>query len=272
MVFYHKPRWLPNFIWSFLMKYFEVNNDKNHLQIDDTYMNLYMTRKIKVTSQSGTIQFANGEIIGAIGNGSNTIDGYCSNSSTHCNYYISDINNAYIYIFATKPISSSTIGVQIFNDASDLIFDSNHKQAKVIGVGTNSGTVIGSNIAIAVGGHTVQSEHTIKIESNISSTPHFDTSHGWNVTYTYDYQIYRKVTTITNKLNVYLNGGVISTKTFDTKTEDSGRKLVDFGINVSELEALHVRVQYPPGISVGMNKSSGVISAFSYVVLDVNGL
>jgi len=254
------------------MKYFEVNNDKNHLQVDDTYMNLYMTRKIKVTSQSGTIQFENGEIIGAIGNGSNTIDGYCSNSSTHCNYYISDINNAYIYIFATKPISSSTIGVQIFNDAGDLIFDSNHKQAKVVGVGTNNGTVIGSNIAIAAGGYTTQSEQTIEIESNVSSTPHFDTSHGWNVTYTYTYDIYRKVTTITTKSNVYLNGGVISTKIFDTKTEVSGPKLVDFGVNVSELEALHIRVDYPPGISVGRNKSRGTISAFSYIVLNVNGL
>lgn len=254
------------------MKYFEVNNDKNHLQVDDTYMNLYMTRKIKVTSQSGTIQFENGEIIGAIGNGSNTIDGYCSNSSTHCNYYISDINNAYIYIFATKPISSSTIGVQIFNDAGDLIFDSNHKQAKVVGVGTNNGTVIGSNIAIAAGGYTTQSEQTIEIESNVSSTPHFDTSHGWNVTYTYTYYIYRKVTTITTKSNVYLNGGVISTKIFDTKTEVSGPKLVDFGVNVSELEASHIRVDYPPGISVGRNKSRGTISAFSYIVLNVNGL
>lgn len=254
------------------MKYFEVNNDKNHLQVDDTYMNLYMTRKIKVTSQSGTIQFENGEIIGAIGNGSNTIDGYCSNSSTHCNYYISDINNAYIYIFATKPISSSTIGVQIFNDAGDLIFDSNHKQAKVVGVGTNNGTVIGSNIAIAAGGYTTQSEQTIEIESHVSSTPHFDTSHGWNVTYTYTYYIYRKVTTITTKSNVYLNGGVISTKIFDTKTEVSGPKLVDAGVNMSELEALHVSVAYPPGISVGRNKSRGTISAFSYIVLNVNGL
>ena len=272
MVFHNKPRWLPNFIWSILMKYFEVNNDKNHLQIDDTYMNLYMTRKIKVTSQSGTIQFENGEIIGAIGNGSNTIDGYCSNSPTHCDYYISDINNAYIYLFATKPISSSTMGVQIFNDAGDLLFDSNHKQAKVIGVGTNNGTVIGTNIAIAVGGHTTQSEQTIEIESDVSSIPHFDYSHGFNITYTYTYYIYRKVTTITSKSNVYLNGGVISTKIFDTQTVVDGPKLVDSGVNVSELEALHIRVDYPPGISVGMNKSSGVISAFSYVVLDVNGL
>ena len=254
------------------MKYFEVNNDMNHMQIDDTYMNLYLTRKIKLSTNKGVIPFQNKEVMAAIGNGTNTINGYCSNSANRCEYEIDSITNAYIYVFATEPTSSSTSGMQIFNEAGDLIFDSNHKQAKVIGVGTNSGTVIGSNIAIAVGGHTVQSEQTIEIESNISSTPHFDTSHGWNVTYTYDYQIYRKVTTITKKLNVYLNGGVISTKTFDTKTEDSGRKLVDVGMNVSELEALHVRVQYPPGISVGMNKSSGVISAFSYVVLDVNGL
>lgn len=254
------------------MKYFEVHNDKNHLQIDDTYMNLYLTRKIKLTSNEGSIQFQNKEIMAAIGNGTNTINGYCSNASTRCEYKIDDITNAYIYIFATEPISVSTSGMQIFNDTGKLVFDADHKQAKVIGVGTNNGTVIGSNIAIAAGGYTTQSEQTIEIESDVSSIPHFDYSHGFNITYTYTYYIYRKVTTITTKSNVYLNGGVISTKIFDTKTEVDGPKLIDSGVNVSELEALHIRVDYPPGISVGRNKSSGVISAFSYIVLDVNGL
>lgn len=279
MVFHTKPRWLPNFIWSVLMKYFEVNNDNNHLQIDDTYMNLYMTRKIKLSQTEGVVQFQNKEVIGAIGNGTNTINGYCSNHIDKCEYKIDNINNVYIYIFATEPISSSTSGMQIFDETGKLIFDTNHRQAKVIGVGTTSGTVIGSNIAIAAGGKTTKSEKSVETKYSIGAsydpdyTGHYDiNTGGWPMVWVYDYSVIRKVITTTTEDNVYINGGVISTKTFKTYNQDSGWKLIKSGSNVSSEPSSWLASIYPPGIKQGIDKSSGIVSAFSYVVIDVNGL
>lgn len=267
------------------MKYFEVNNDNNHLQIDDTYMNLYMTRKIKLDNTSGTIQFQNGEIMAAIGNGTNSINGYCSNSSDHCDYYIDNAQNAYIYIFATSPQSSSTSGMQIFNEAGKLVFDSNQKQAKVIAVGTNSGTVVGSNIAIASGGLTKMSDLTVQIDSKIQWKPRYESVTKWEfvdgkfqpVTKMewhdyYDVYIGRREVRNIYTNNVYINGGVISTKEFKKDEFDSGMKTLYNQLGVTYQDSLYYQVRYPAGFSYGINKSSGVISTYSYVVLDVNGL
>ena len=280
MVFHTKPRWLQNFIWSILMKYFEVHNDNNHLQIDDTYMNLYMTRKIKLSQTEGVVQFQNKEVIGAIGNGTNTINGYCSNDIDKCEYKIDNINNGYIYIFATEPISSSTSGMQIFDETGKLIFDTNHRQAKVIGVGTTSGTVIGSNIAIAVGGKTIKSEKSVETQIGTTArhvpdyTSNYDPNKpgGWDYVWVYDYTVTQKVITTTTEDNVYANGGVISTKTFKIYKQDSGWKLIASGSDSASDPTGLLSQQYPPGIKQGVDKSSGIISAFSYVVIDVNGL
>lgn len=293
------------------MKYFEVNNDNNHLQIDDTYMNLYMTRKIKLDNTSGTIQFQNGEIMGAIGNGTNSINGYCSNSSDHCDYYIDNAQNAYIYIFATSPQSSSTSGMQIFNEVGKLVFDSNQKQAKVIAVGTNSGTVIGTNIAIASGGLTQNSDLSIEPRTQVEQNPKLEnhptqklvtepytystyeynpqtgryeyvtktemrsvwkTEDNWVwVTY-YRGMLYGRKIYHTYIHNVYINGGVISTKQFKEKTDYDDWKLIS--------SSMWEQTSYFPAFSdanlsayrVARDKSNGVISAYSYIVLDVNGL
>lgn len=291
------------------MKYFEVNNDNNHLQIDDTYMNLYMTRKIKLDNTSGTIQFQNGEIIAAIGNGTNSINGYCSNSTDHCDYYIDNAQNAYIYIFASTPQSSSTSGMQIFNESGDLVFDSNQKQAKVVAVGTNNGTVIGSNIAIASGGLTKISDLTTNTRPYVKNETRYEkvmendwvteeyTDYGfiyvdgkqtwgpikktrtawkpvekWKwVTYYYGVidgqDIYHTYTH-----NIYINGGVISTKQFHEQTSEGKWREIyrnfwgtqNYGTAWSDA----LVGQY----HAHRNNSSGVISAYSYVVLDVNGL
>ena len=262
------------------MKYFEVHNDNNHLQIDDTYMNLYMTRKIKLSQTEGVVQFQNKEVIGAIGNGTNTINGYCSNDIDKCEYKIDNINNGYIYIFATEPISSSTSGMQIFDETGKLIFDTNHRQAKVIGVGTTSGTVIGSNIAIAVGGKTIKSEKSVETQIGTTArhvpdyTSNYDPNKpgGWDYVWVYDYTVTQKVITTTTEDNVYANGGVISTKTFKTYKQDSGWKLIASGSDSASDPTGLLSKQYPPGIKQGIDKSSGIISAFSYVVIDVNGL
>lgn len=267
------------------MKYFEVNNDNNHLQVDDTYMNLYMTRKIKLNDTSGRIQFQSNEIMAAIGNGTNSINGYCSNSSDHCDYYIDNAQNAYIYIFASTPQSSSTSGMQIFNESGALVFDSNQKQAKVIAVGTNSGTVIGNNIAIASGGLTKISDLTVQIDSKILWQPRYESVTKWEfvdgkfqpVTKMewhdyYDIYIGRREIRNIYTNNIYINGGVISTKEFKKDEFDSGMKTLYNQLGVTYQDSLYYQTHYPAGFSYGVNKSSGVISTYSYVVLDVNGL
>lgn len=291
------------------MKYFEVNNDNNHLQIDDTYMNLYMTRKIKLDNTSGTIQFKNGEIIAAIGNGTNSINGYCSNSRDHCDYYIDNAQNAYIYIFASTPQSSSTSGMQIFNESGALVFDSNQKQAKVVAVGTNSGTVIGNNIAIASGGLTKISDLTTNTNPYVSSEQRhervmendlveeeYTTMEGQMIGGVYTYVPVKKTRWVwkpvekwkwvtyyygvvygqdiyhTYTHNIYINGGVISTKQFHKQaSEGEWREIYrkfwgtqDYGTSWSDA----IVGQY----HAHRNNSSGVISAYSYIVLDVNGL
>lgn len=291
------------------MKYFEVNNDNNHLQIDDTYMNLYMTRKIKLNDTSGSIQFQSNEIMAAIGNGTNSINGYCSNSSDHCDYYIDNAQNAYIYLFASTPQSSSTSGMQIFNESGALVFDSNQKQAKVIAVGTNSGTVIGSNIAIASGGLTKISDLTTKTRPFVEHQQKYEKvmendwveeeytmMEGQMVDGVYTYVPVKKTRRVwkpvekwkwvtyyygvingqdvyhTYTHNVYINGGIISTKQFKEETKEGEWREIYrnfWGVqNYGTAWSDALVGQY----HAHRNNSSGVISAYSYVVLDVNGL
>lgn len=291
------------------MKYFEVNNDNNHLQIDDTYMNLYMTRKIKINDSSGRIQFQNNEMIAAIGNGTNSINGYCSNSNGYCDYYIENPSGVYIYIFSNTPESLSSSGVQIFNESGNLIFDSNHKQAKVIAVGTTSGTVIGNNIAIASGGLTINSDLAIETKHDIRSysvteevtTYEFgpedyeETEYKvvdgvfvaetvkktrWvhhpvkknEIVFKFDVDVYRKTTRNKYMNNVYINGGIVSTKQFKKETSEGNWELIYWNRNVKD-DVIHgAEKMFPGGTFEGVDKSSGTILAYSFVVVDVNGL
>lgn len=291
------------------MKYFEVNNDNNHLQIDDTYMNLYMTRKIKINDSSGRIQFQNNEMMAAIGNGTNSINGYCSNSNGYCDYYIENPSGVYVYIFSNTPESSSSSGVQIFNESGNLIFDSNHKQAKVIAVGTASGTVIGNNIAIASGGVTINSDlttetrHDIRIgqiyelttEDEYGPEEYEDieekmvdgvfitvpvkktrwafrpvTKYRW--VDSFSTFVYRKITRNEYTSNVCINGGVVSIKQFKKETSEGNWEQIYFKLFVRDDPSSAIEKMYPGGFSEGVDRSSGTIFAYSFVVLDVSGL
>ena len=291
------------------MKYFEVNNDNNHLQIDDTYMNLYMTRKIKINDSSGRIHFQNNEMMAAIGNGTNSINGYCSNSNDYCDYYIENPSGVYVYIFSNTPESSSSSGVQIFNESGNLIFDSNHKQAKVIAVGTTSGTVIGNNIAIASGGITINSDLTTETRHEIRHTQNYElttenefgpkeyehteykvvdgvfiaepvketrwefgpvTKYRW-VDY-FHASVYRKITRNKYTSNVFINGGVVSIKQFKKEASEGNWEEIYFKLFVRDDPSSTIEKMYPGGFSEGVDRSSGTIFAYSFVVLDVSGL
>lgn len=138
------------------MRYFESFTDKGNLQINDVYLNLYLSRKIPIWPGENTINFNSGEFIAAIGNGTRSIDGTIVNSGSSCFYKLnSSQTQAYVYIFCGSPVESSKSGLQIFNKDGKLIFDSNTKQARVLasgGIGATAGDA--KSLAIACGGFT----------------------------------------------------------------------------------------------------------------------
>ncbi len=137
------------------MKYFQTKLANGAVQIDDAFVNIVLSRKIPINDNQGKIVFQNGEIFGAIGNGTNTIDGYCANYTGYCEYLINNKTpNTFIFVYTIKASSNGNCGVQIFNSTGNIVFNSNDKPAKILNVGTTSGTVTKSNIAIATGAIT----------------------------------------------------------------------------------------------------------------------
>ena len=137
------------------MKYFQTKLANGAVQIDDAFINVVLSRKIPVNNDKGQIVFQNGEIFGAIGNETNIIDGYCANYTGYCEYLINNKTpNTFIFIYTIKASSNGNCGVQIFNSTGNIVFNSNDKPAKILAVGTQSGTVAKSNIAIATGAVT----------------------------------------------------------------------------------------------------------------------
>lgn len=137
------------------MKYFQTKLANGAVQIDDAFVNVVESRKIPVNNDKGKIVFQDGEIFGAIGNGTNTIDGYCANYTGYCEYLINNKTpNTFIFVYTLKASNNGNCGVQIFNSTGNIVFNSNDKPAKILAIGTKSGTVTKSNIAIATGAIT----------------------------------------------------------------------------------------------------------------------
>lgn len=142
------------------MKYFESKTASGNIQINDSFMNLYLSRKIPVGVGTGSGSFQEGEFLAAIGNGTNSLNGCCSNKPTGYDYKLNASNTqAYIYVFSNYPKSLGHCGLQVFNPAGQIIFDSNAKQALVLGCGGVGTSATGSNLAIACGGFTGMSSN-----------------------------------------------------------------------------------------------------------------
>ena len=138
-----------------MANYFAVYNNQNKIVLNDTYKNLYLSRKIQITG-TGTYSgsFSSGEIIAAVGGTtSSSIDAYCQNTGSG---YICVVNTfvsgMYIYIFTTnRPNRNSGIGLQLFNASGNVIFDSLDPHPKVTAFGNSTGVVnVGRKPAIAV--------------------------------------------------------------------------------------------------------------------------
>lgn len=143
------------------MKYFESRTASGNIQINDSYKNLYLSRKVAISPGRGSGDLQTDEFMVALGNGTNTINGCVINKPGGYEYYLDkSTSQAYLYFFSNHPKIQGNCGLQIFGEKGEIIFDSNAKQAIVLacgGEGTSNGS---SNIAICCGGCTVQADKT----------------------------------------------------------------------------------------------------------------
>ncbi len=120
-----------------------IYNDNNILQIDGSFKNLHLSRKIAISgtgSFSGT--FADGELLAAVGGTtSQTINAYCINKPGGFTCVVNSYTSGMaVYVFTTKPTqSSSGVGLQVFDENENIIYDSNDKHPIVKGFGNQDG-------------------------------------------------------------------------------------------------------------------------------------
>lgn len=140
-----------------MANYFAVYNDNNNLLLNDTYKNLYLSKKIPITkvgTYTGT--FSDGEVLAAVGGIESKdvdIDAYCQNLGTGYNCVVNTyVSGMYIYVFTVKrPKRDSGLGLQLLNSNGDVIFDSLDPHPKILAFGNSTGAVsVGKKPAIAV--------------------------------------------------------------------------------------------------------------------------
>ena len=120
-----------------------IYNDNNILQIDGNFKNLHLSRKIAITktgSFSGS--FADGEVLAAVGGTtSQTINAYCINRPGGWTCVVNGYTSGMaVYVFTTKPTQSvSGVGLQVFDENGNIVYDSNDKHPLVKGFGSREG-------------------------------------------------------------------------------------------------------------------------------------
>lgn len=139
----------------------EVRNDNNKLVVDSLYKNLMLSRKVSLSqmpavNNEGTIvrrlHLNPGEIVAAVSYPKGSRIGIIQlNFSGYCDFYgadldyidLSSIDSNYVaYVFGVDQKAKGNVGMQIFNDNGDLIFDSNAKYMRVSYYGKNADDVI----------------------------------------------------------------------------------------------------------------------------------
>lgn len=140
----------------------EVRNDNNKLVVDSLYKNLMLSRKVLLSqmpavNNEGTIvrklNLNRGEIVAAVSYPKGSpISIIQLNYSGYCDFYgvknadytdLSSIDSNYVaYVFGVDQKAKGNVGMQIFNDNGDLIFDSNAKYMRVSYYGKNADDVV----------------------------------------------------------------------------------------------------------------------------------
>lgn len=130
----------------------EVRNDNNKLVVDSSYKNLMLSRKVLISQlpdfEAGgmpvkRLNLNSGEIVVAVGYPKNSSIGIIQyNYSGYCDFYgvdeegsytkLSLVGSDYIaYVFGVNQRAKGNVGLQIFNDKGDLVFDSNSNYMRV---------------------------------------------------------------------------------------------------------------------------------------------
>lgn len=121
-----------------------VYNDNNKIQIDGAYKNLYLSRKIELTgagSSGGT--FADGEVLAAVGGtNSQTIDAICINRPDGWTCVVNSFTSGMcVFVFGTKITAAAHgVGLQVFDENENIVYDSNNKHPVVMAFGHSDGT------------------------------------------------------------------------------------------------------------------------------------
>lgn len=153
------------------MKYFESRTASGNIQINDSYKNLYLSRKVPISPGRGSGDLQTEEFMVAMGNGTNTISGCVINKPGGYEYYLDkSASQAYLYFFSNHPKIQGNCGLQIFNEKGEIIFDSNAKQAIVLACGGEETSSGSSNLAICCGGCTVQADKTAGAGTEINQS------------------------------------------------------------------------------------------------------
>lgn len=121
-----------------------IYNDNNKIQIDSSYKNFYLSRKIPLSGTgvtSGT--FAEGECLAAVGGTtSQTINAYCVNTMTGWTCTVNSFTAGMcVYVFSTRvQQAASGVGLQVFDETGAIVYDSNNKHPCVYGFGQQEGS------------------------------------------------------------------------------------------------------------------------------------
>lgn len=122
-----------------------IYNDDNKIQIDGTYKNLQLSRKIPLTGTGVTGgRFTDGECLAAVGGTtSQTIDAYCVNTPTGWTCTVNGfVSGMSVYVFTTKVQQSDHgTGLQVFDDNGAIVYDSNNKHPRVMGFGQQNASI-----------------------------------------------------------------------------------------------------------------------------------
>lgn len=119
-----------------------VYNNDNILQIDGSFKNLHLSRKIAISGTGDTSgTFADGEVLAAVGGTtSQTINAYCINRPGGWTCKVNSFTSGMaVYVFTTKPTQSTTgVGLQVFDESGNIVYDSNDKHPLVKGFGARN--------------------------------------------------------------------------------------------------------------------------------------
>lgn len=122
-----------------------IYNDDNKIQIDGSFKNLQLSRKIPLSGTGVTSgKFAEGECLAAVGGtASQTIDAYCVNTPTGWTCTVNSFDSGMaVYVFTTKVQQSEHgAGLQVFDENGAIVYDSNNKHPRVFGFGQQDASV-----------------------------------------------------------------------------------------------------------------------------------